>query len=176
MTNDFRALVAEDDRAMCMLTIQALAREGFLCDAVADGNQAQVLTQQRHYHLVVTDLRMPGTNGHALAAELLQGSTRPLVAVLTGVVEPRLAKDLIVRGVDDLTFKPVDCRAYAAKLRALVIRSLMARHRELTSRANGDSAKAPGEHAFATSAGDEAEACAIRLDTPDLAERLSPLR
>ncbi|HEY3969623.1 MAG TPA: response regulator, partial [Planctomycetaceae bacterium] len=74
------------------------------------------------YDVVVTDLRMPAVNGHTLALELLNRPARPVVVVLTGVTEPKLAKDLIARGVDDIIFKPVDQSILAAKVRALVDR------------------------------------------------------
>jgi HD-like signal output (HDOD) protein len=63
---------------------------------------------------------MPERNGHALAVDALAaGPDRPVVVVLTGLLEPRLAADLVARGVDDITFKPVDFRVLAAKTRAL---------------------------------------------------------
>ena len=118
----YRALVVDDEAALRMLTVRELSRRGFECDAAHDGAQAMELIVSRHYDVVVTDLRMPGMNGHALAVELLSRENRPAVVVLTGVTEPRLAKDLIARGVDDIVFKPVDVGILAAKVRALVIR------------------------------------------------------
>lgn len=47
---------------------------------------------------------------------------RPVVVVLTGVMEPRIAKDLMARGIDDILFKPTPFRSFAAKVRALVDR------------------------------------------------------
>jgi DNA-binding response OmpR family regulator len=80
------------------------------------------LADTRHYDVIVTDLRMPEMNGHTLVVELLKREHRPAVVVLTGVTEPRLAKDLIARGVDDIVFKPVDQGVLAAKVQALVAR------------------------------------------------------
>jgi HD-like signal output (HDOD) protein len=74
-------------------------------------------------------------NGHALAVELLGRENRPAIVILTGVTEPRLAKDLIARGVDDIMFKPVDQGILAAKVRALVERR--------TSRLASENATAP---------------------------------
>ncbi len=119
---EYRALVVDDEPALRMLTIRELSRNGFVCDAAHDGLQARELAATRHYDVVLTDLRMPEMNGHALAVELLERSNRPVVVILTGVTEPRLAKDLIARGVDDIMFKPVDQGILAAKVRALVTR------------------------------------------------------
>jgi len=118
----YRALVVDDDPAVRSLTIHALAAEGFACDAAADGLRAKALLTITNYDLVVTDLRMPGVNGHALAVDLLEGNRRPVIVVLTGVFEPRLAKDLVVRGVDCVEFKPVRYDLFAAKVRAMTDR------------------------------------------------------
>jgi DNA-binding response OmpR family regulator len=118
----FRALVVDDEPAVRMLTMRALSRNGFNCDAAADGLNARKLIATTHYDVVVTDLRMPEMNGHALAIELLGRAERPTVVVLTGVTEPKLATDLIARGIDDIIFKPIDPGILSAKVRALADR------------------------------------------------------
>jgi HD-like signal output (HDOD) protein/DNA-binding response OmpR family regulator len=124
---DYRALIVDDEAVIRQLTMRALAREGFSCNAASDGNEALALARGTKYDVVVTDLRMPNKHGHALALDLLQLPERPLIVVLTGVIEPRLAKDLVSRGVDDIMFKPVDYPAFAGKVSALVKRRAASR-------------------------------------------------
>lgn len=121
-THGYRALVVDDEAAVRMITMRELSRNGFTCDAAHDGIHAKELLSDNRYDAVVTDLRMPQMNGHALAVELLDRPNPPVVVVLTGVTEPRLAKDLIARGVDDILFKPIDQSILASKVRALVDR------------------------------------------------------
>ena len=118
--NRYRALVVDDDPAIRNLTIRALAREGFACDAASDGLQAKEILAANRYDAVVTDLRMPKLNGHALAVEVLAMDDRPVVVILTGIVEPRLARDLIARGVDCVELKPARYDLFAAKIKGLV--------------------------------------------------------
>jgi DNA-binding response OmpR family regulator len=117
-----RALIVDDEAPLRLLTVRDFSRNGFECDAAHDGRQAMELIRSRHYDVVVTDLRMPEMNGHALAVELLSRPHRPLIVICTGVMEPKLAKDLIARGVDDIVFKPVDPSVLAAKVMALLTR------------------------------------------------------
>ena len=117
-----RALVVDDETAVRRLMISALTKEGFQCDEAADGQQATLLAEKTSYQLVVTDLAMPNRHGHALIVDLLDKPNRPVVAVLTGVLDPRMAKDLMTRGVDDIIFKPVEFLPLAAKLRSIVDR------------------------------------------------------
>lgn len=123
MNQRLRALVVEDELPVRRVTVKALEGHDFFCDEAGDGEQALALLEQRRYDVVLTDLRMPRKHGHALAVELLaRGAQRPVVVVLTGVLEPRLAADLVARGVDEVVFKPVDYDLLAAKIRALCYR------------------------------------------------------
>jgi CheY-like chemotaxis protein len=116
----FSALIVDDEPALRRLTATVLAQFNFTCEQAGDGEEAGNLVNRGKYDVVVTDLRMPKRNGHALATELLaSGDQRPLVVVLTGVLEPRLATDLIARGVDAVEFKPVNFPLFGAKIRAM---------------------------------------------------------
>ena len=118
--SNHRALIVEDEVMLRNLTIRALSREGFQCDSAADGEEAILLTKATNYEVVVTDLKMPNMNGHELSVTLLNNTQhRPLILVLTGVAEPRLAKDLLARGVEEIIYKPVDYPTLAKKIRDL---------------------------------------------------------
>jgi DNA-binding response OmpR family regulator len=113
------ALVVDDEPAIRKLTVQALEQHGFTCDEAGDGEHALRKLAERQYEVLVTDLRMPKRNGHSLAVEVIGKDPRPLVIILTGILEPKLATDLIARGVDDIVFKPLDFNVFGAKVRAL---------------------------------------------------------
>jgi DNA-binding response OmpR family regulator len=116
------ALIVDDDRALGEVMAIALAREGVDCETVLNAAQAAMCFARRQFDVVILDLRLPGKNGHTLAIEMCEQSDRPVVVVLTGCHDPRMAKDLLKRGVDDVMFKPVDYPLFAAKIRALLDR------------------------------------------------------
>jgi DNA-binding response OmpR family regulator len=118
----YNALIVDDEPAICRLLSRVLREEGFRCDLACDGAEAVEMAAGNQYHLVLTDLKMPNLHGHALAMQLLTLKQRPAIVVHTGVVEPRLARDLLIRGVDDIVFKPADTRTLAVKARLLVER------------------------------------------------------
>ena len=136
MTEPLHALIVDDEPDVRQLTVRALKSYSFSCDEAPDGEQAWEMIGRREYQVVITDLRMPKRNGHSLAIELAaRGADRPLIVVLTGVLEPRLATDLIQRGVDDITFKPVDFKAFGAKVKALCERRQQATQSASSTRA-----------------------------------------
>jgi DNA-binding response OmpR family regulator len=117
-----RALVVDDEEPIRKLVAISLRKMGYQCELAADGEEAARISAKSKFDVIVTDLKMPNKNGHALALDVLQREDRPLVVVYTGVIEPRLAKDLLARGVDDILYKPLDFGVLAAKVSALVER------------------------------------------------------
>jgi len=118
----YSALVVDDENAVRKLTIRALERHGFVCAEASDGVEASRLLATRNYQVLVTDLRMPNGNGYSLATDQLERAERPLIVILTGVMEPRLAQDLLRRGIDDIMFKPVNYEMFAGKVAGLMER------------------------------------------------------
>jgi CheY-like chemotaxis protein len=61
-----RILVVEDDDALREVLTVALARDGHTVDGACDGTEALALLEQQPYDLVLSDLRMPRTDGPSL--------------------------------------------------------------------------------------------------------------
>ena len=61
-----RILVVDDDDDLREVLTTALAREGHCVDGACDGNEALALLERQPYDLVLSDLRMPGTDGPSL--------------------------------------------------------------------------------------------------------------
>ena len=138
----FRALVVDDEAVLRQLLIRALSNVGIRCDMADDGQTALDWAAGNNYDLIVSDLRMPGMNGHTLCVSLLDmyedaraAGDGPMITVLTGVCDPRIIKDLELRGVDKVHLKPVDCQHWAEELRrSLDARALSAGGLELPAR------------------------------------------
>jgi HD-like signal output (HDOD) protein/CheY-like chemotaxis protein len=120
MASGFRALIVDDDVSMQRLGSHALRQHGFQCVAACDVREAKERLADNHFDVVVTDLRLPQKNGYSLVLELLQAPDRPIIVVCTDVIDARLTKDLLMRGVDDIFAKPVHGAFFAGKIRALL--------------------------------------------------------
>lgn len=117
----FTALVVDDDENILRLTQRALGAVSFRADIAANGVIASEMLAKHDYDALITDLRMPKKHGHQLIAEVMdKPGDRPLIFVVTGLIEPRLALDLFERGVDSIDYKPFHFAAFAAKVRGLV--------------------------------------------------------
>jgi DNA-binding response OmpR family regulator len=115
----YRALIVDDEEAICEAIARAMGARSFWCETASDGLEALQKYRQSRHDLVVTDLRMPRMHGYALTLELLKDAQPPQIVVLTGVAEPMLVKDLLSRGVNDVVSKPFDARVLATKMSAI---------------------------------------------------------
>lgn len=156
-----RALVVDDEVIIRRLIAKALTEQGFTCELAADGEQAAKIIAGQQFDLLITDLRMPNRHGHALVRDVLQVDSHPIVIVHTGVLEPKLAIDLLARGVDDVVYKPCDVNLLAAKARAMVDREAgRASHAQ-----PADSSPAPTKNASKLEAGPTAVIQPISLES-----------
>ena len=112
-----RVLVVDDEWTIRRQLARALELAGIPCDCAVNGDEALDCFLHLHHKLVVTDLRMPKKNGHSLAVTLLEMANPPIVVALTGVTEPRLAHDLLTRGVADVVYKPLNYFEFVGQLK-----------------------------------------------------------
>jgi len=82
-------LVVDDEPAMRLLLSSVLKEEGHDVTAAASGEEALQLIAKRHYHLVLTDLKMPGISGLELLEQVKRDDPGTAVIILTafGTVE-----------------------------------------------------------------------------------------
>jgi len=82
-------LVVDDEPAMRLLLSSVLKEEGHDVTAAASGEEALRLIAKRHFHLVLTDLKMPGISGLELLEQVKRDDPGTAVIILTafGTVE-----------------------------------------------------------------------------------------
>ena len=59
-------LLVEDDEIMRITVYDRLVQEKWQVDAVTNGREARGKLEQKHYHLILSDIRMPGMGGMEL--------------------------------------------------------------------------------------------------------------
>jgi CheY-like chemotaxis protein len=79
-----RVLVADDESAIRETIGDVLTGYGCVCDQAADGAAAAALIEQRHYDLVISDIRMPHKNGYEVFAVAKARNPATPVILITG--------------------------------------------------------------------------------------------
>ncbi len=106
MDNQIKILVVDDEPEICHLIEQILKQEGYQVDVSFSGIEALQMIKSFNYHLLLTDLEMPGVDGLELARKAKKQNPENRVIMVTG----NTAIDTVVQSlrheVDDYITKP----------------------------------------------------------------------
>jgi len=100
-------LVVDDEPAMRLLLSSILKDEGHDVTAAATGEEAVQLIAKRHYHLVVTDLKMPGISGLELLEQVKRDDPGTAVIILTAFGTVEGAVEAMRKGAVHYLLKPL---------------------------------------------------------------------
>jgi len=153
-TVNARLLVVDDEEGVRTFLADALSDAGHAVSQAADGEAALALLGKSSFHVVLTDLRMPGVDGMALLQTIRRDAPDTEVIVLTAHGSIESAVEAMKQGAFDYLQKPISS---PAALRLTVARALerhRLRAREEITEATGDPprgygapAMGPGEQA-----------------------------
>jgi DNA-binding response OmpR family regulator len=112
-----RVLVAEDNDALRSVLERGLREDGYVVDAVADGNLA--VDYLREYEVVILDWRMPKMTGIEVVQHIRRQGNRTPILMLTArdATEDRVTG--LNAGADDYLGKPFEFAELLARLQAL---------------------------------------------------------
>lgn len=127
-----RLLLIEDDAALRLGLARQLEAEGYRVDQAADGEDGLFQAREYPVDLVIVDLGLPKLNGIAIIEALRsEGRTLPiLVLTARGSWQDKVRG--LEAGADDYLVKPFEYPELAARVKALLRRSLKAASDVLT--------------------------------------------
>ena len=115
-------LVVDDDKEICSLLGQFLAKQSFRVSSAADGAQMFRALSGPTVDLIVLDLMLPGEDGLSLCRRLRTESQVPVI-ILTAMGEEIDRIIGLEMGADDYLAKPFNPRELLARMRAVLRRS-----------------------------------------------------
>ncbi|MFK2919520.1 response regulator [Dyella koreensis] len=127
LSEELRILVAEDHAIVREVLHRQLETLGWLCDVVADGEEALAALSARSYALLITDCHMPKMDGFELARRIRageMGSRLPIIALTANVLVDQ-ERRCIEAGMDDMMAKPLRLATLADKLNHWIGRSML---------------------------------------------------
>lgn len=117
-----RILVIDDDSRLQSLLSQYLSQQGFDVKAVDDGEAMLQALKLNHYHLLVLDLMLPGTDGLTLLRNLRAQNDLTPVILLTAKGDEIDRIIGLEMGADDYLPKPFNPRELVARIHAILRR------------------------------------------------------
>ncbi len=104
----FRILVVDDELVMRDSLKEWLDDEGFSVDMADSGAQALERLKQKDYHLMLTDIKMPGMDGVELLKRTKENWPQICVIMMTAYATVETAVDAMKIGALDYLMKPFD--------------------------------------------------------------------
>ena len=119
-----RLLLIEDDAALRLTLARQLEADGYRVDQAKDGEEGLFLAREYPVDLLIVDLGLPKLNGLTIVQRLRgEGSTLPIL-ILTARASWQDKVVGLEAGADDYLVKPFEYPELAARLKALLRRSL----------------------------------------------------
>jgi DNA-binding NtrC family response regulator len=103
-----RILIVDDEEPARASLGQILGEDGYEVILAADGEEAIRLVAQESPDILLTDLRMPGMDGHELLTRVRQGYPDVSVVIMTAHGTIRSAVQALQEGAEDYLTKPID--------------------------------------------------------------------
>jgi DNA-binding NtrC family response regulator len=128
--NQPRVLIVDDDPALLQALREALRlrMEGVTVDTADSGRAALDLITTMDYDAIITDIKMPGTDGLALLAEIRTRRPDTPTLMITGHGDHALAIDALRGGAYDFIQKPIDRDYFVVSLRQAIQIAELKRH------------------------------------------------
>jgi len=114
-----KILLIEDELKTAQFVKKGLEENGYEVDSVADGKTGLHRALENSYHLIVTDIMLPGLDGRDLCKTLRRSNIQTPILILTalgGTVEIVAGFDI---GADDYLVKPFEFKELLARIKAL---------------------------------------------------------
>jgi response regulator RpfG family c-di-GMP phosphodiesterase len=103
-----RCLVVDDDPQVRDALVRVIQAQGLECVAAASADAAlALLAEQGEVAVLVSDIRMPGTDGMALLEEVRRRYPDTAVIMLSAVSDVQIAVDCLKKGALDYIAKPM---------------------------------------------------------------------
>ena len=121
MKEQYKVLIAEDEKGLRDILSKFLEKKGFEVDLVGDGDSACRAVDGKLYDIIVLDIMMPGKNGKEVCAYIRQKYDVPVI-FLTALDSEQDIVDGYEIGADEYITKPFSAPVLLAKINALIKR------------------------------------------------------
>ncbi len=106
MDKQIRVLVVDDEPKICYLIEEMLVQEDYMVDVSFSGTDALQMIRIYNYHLLITDLDMPGIDGLELIQKVKKQNSEIRAIVVAGNTTVDLISWPLRDGIDGCIKKP----------------------------------------------------------------------
>lgn len=125
-------ILATDDRPEMLEVIGRTLEKQYVCEFASSVEEARKHLSERSFHLALCDIEMPGESGLVLVRELARDHPETAIVLVTGVDDPKVAKETFRLGAHGYLVKPF----WPGQLLITTINALRQRDFELAQEAH----------------------------------------
>ncbi len=118
-----KILIVEDEKRVADLIKAGMEENGYQTMVAYDGEMGIRLFRSETFHLVISDIILPKTDGFGLCKEIRKINSSVPILMLTALGSTDDKLDGFDAGADDYMVKPFDFRELTARVRVLLKRS-----------------------------------------------------
>jgi two-component system, cell cycle response regulator len=112
-------LIVEDDSAVRDSMAEFIRMSGYDCQVASCADEAIEILKITPFHVVITDIMMPGMNGLELT-DLIKSDYDIDVIVMTGYSAQYSYEDAISKGASDFVFKPIRFQELMLRIKRVI--------------------------------------------------------
>lgn len=101
-----RALIIDDEPAVCDVLHDELSERGYLCTTALDGNEALTKLVTQDFDVVLLDIRLPGVSGMEVLSTIQSAHHNTATIMITAVNNVDTAVEAMKLGASDYIVKP----------------------------------------------------------------------
>jgi DNA-binding NtrC family response regulator len=103
-----KIMLVDDEKRFLSTTKKLLTKKGYDVVTASSGAEALEIIKDKHIHVVILDVKMPGMNGNATLKEIKRLFPLTEVIMLTGDATMESALEGLKSGATDYLMKPAD--------------------------------------------------------------------
>jgi DNA-binding response OmpR family regulator len=113
-----KLLVVEDEKNLCLLYKEELAKEGYKVTAVTDADTALEQIKKQKFDLIITDIRMPVKNGIELITQIM--AQRKDIPIIINTAYQSYKHDFMTWAADAYIVKSASLDELKSKVKELI--------------------------------------------------------
>ncbi len=119
-----RILIIEDEKKIADTLAKGLRELGYEVETAYDGSIGLRLFESGGFHLVITDINLPGMNGYEICKSIRSRNQHVPIIMLTALNATEDKIEGFDAGADDYLVKPFEFRELLMRIRALLKRTV----------------------------------------------------